>query len=51
MKAIGIEESDISNEVIVGKGGATSKKNATPGIMGLTGKKPEEKGADPEGHS
>jgi hypothetical protein len=38
LKAIGVDESDISTEVIVGKGGATNKKNPVPG------KKAEEKG-------
>ena len=33
-----------STEVIVGKRGATNKKNAMPGILGMAGKKPEEKG-------
>ena len=45
LKAIGVDESDISTEVIVGKGGATNKKNAMSGIMGMApGKKPEERG-------
>ena len=44
LKAIGIDESDISTEVIPGKGGATNKKTAMPGILGMGGKKPEEKG-------
>ena len=43
LKAIGIDESDISTEVIVAKGGATNKKNAMPGILGMA-KKPDEKG-------
>jgi hypothetical protein len=38
LKAIGVDESDISTEVIVGKAGATNKKNLMPG------KKPEERG-------
>ena len=47
LKAIGIDESDISTEVIVGKAGATNKKTAMPGILGMAGKKPEEKGTLP----
>ena len=45
LKAIGVDESDISTDVIVGKGGATNKNNAMSGIMGMApGKKPEERG-------
>ena len=42
LKACGVDESDIQTDGIVGKRGATNKKS--PGILGMPGKKPEEKG-------
>ena len=42
LRVCGVEESDIETDGIVGKRGATNKKS--PGILGMPGKKPEEKG-------